>query len=243
MKHISKTTMSAKVRIANSQVKNVAIIGGGASGAIALDSLLQEDHVKTVTLYERRKDLGGIWNLDTKQDRDLSVPNDVVKPGYTEKQIDPQLPNPFNEPEASYKDGGKRKFILRPRNTAKRFEETPSYSGMKTNIDRVVMTFSDNKHWFETVPEKDYTYVDRGDVQKYIERYITRNAANDKVSILQGTLVEDVERIEKKNPLEGELPYQFRLTLRQPVNEEFEVWFQETYDAVVVAIGHYFVPY
>ncbi|KAL7667230.1 FAD/NAD(P)-binding domain-containing protein [[Candida] zeylanoides] len=221
----------------SSQVETVAIIGGGASGSIALDSLVQEKHFKSITLFERRSSLGGIWNLDANSTEDPSA----VQPGYTSDQIDPQLPNPFHSADAKNK-----RFILAPRSKQERFADTPSYKGIKTNIIEEIMTFSDIKRWGSIdvphQPEKT-RYVDGLVVKDYIESYIKRNENRDNVSVIKGTTVEDVEEIKREPVTEGEIPLRYRLTLRQVVNEEFEIWWQEVYDAVIVATGHYFVPY
>lgn len=43
------------------EIKRVAVIGAGASGAIALDALLREQHFDVVRVFERREKAGGVW--------------------------------------------------------------------------------------------------------------------------------------------------------------------------------------
>lgn len=236
--------IESPVKIPTSQVQSVAIIGGGASGSIALDSLVQEDHIKSITLFERRLTFGGIWNLDEGEEH-TRTPSEIIKPGYTNTKTDPQLPNPFHSSNEDVK--GKR-FLLLPKNRQERFVSTPSYSGVKTNIIENIMTFSDLNHWDvpgETDPDNT-RYVDGLIVRKYIETYIERHTANDKVSIIKNTTVEDIERVTKSSSsgdIDDQFPFRYKLTLRQSVNEESDIWWQETYDAVIVATGHYFVPF
>lgn len=224
------------IKLQSSQVQSVAIIGGGASGSIALDSLIKEDHVKSITLFERRATFGGIWNLDENVGK---TPNSIIKAGNTQKKTDPQLPNPFNQENRE-----KGRFILLPKSKQERFSETPSYRNLTTNIIEEIMTFSDINKWDvpgETDPDKT-RYVNGLVVRDYIEKYIERNIDNEKVSVIKSTTVEDVEEIGKKSQ-SSTIPKRYKLTLRQSVNADFDIWWQETYDAVIVATGHYFVPF
>lgn len=43
------------------QIKKIAVIGAGASGAIALDSLVREQAFDTIKVFERREKAGGVW--------------------------------------------------------------------------------------------------------------------------------------------------------------------------------------
>lgn len=42
-------------------IKRVAVIGAGPSGAIALDSLVRERAFDVVRVFERREKAGGVW--------------------------------------------------------------------------------------------------------------------------------------------------------------------------------------
>ena len=52
-------TTPSPTRLEN--VKTVAIVGGGASGLLALKVLLEEGAFDKVELFERRGDIGGVW--------------------------------------------------------------------------------------------------------------------------------------------------------------------------------------
>lgn len=211
-------------------IKKVAIIGGGASGAITLDSLVQENHFDQITLFERREVLGGIWVLDQNP---IKTPSDLVKPGRFSRDIDPPLENPFTQ---GY-DAGRIRLLT---SKQERFEQTPAYDGMATNIIEKLMTFSDQKQW---IPEGENTYVDRSAVRDYIDRYIQRNADKENVNIVLGTTVEDLERIDKTTTDPDHIPYQFRLTLRHRLQDGTDEWYQDNYDAVIVTVGHYHIPF
>lgn len=224
------------MEVSPSQVRKVAIIGGGASGSIALDSLVQENPATAITLFERRDALGGVWKLDRET---IKTPNHIVKSGSIHTETDPQLDNPFHG------DTKGQRFVVVPKNTQERFEETASYLDLKTNIIESMMTFSDAKSW--NVPNvtdpEETVYVDGLIVQKYIKDYVERHRDNENVNVVFNTTVEDVERVPRQVLDISEIPYQFRVTLRQSLNHESDIWYQELFDSIVVTVGHYHVPY
>lgn len=203
------------------QVRSVAIIGGGASGAVALDSLLKERHFERIVVFERRDILGGIWCLDQ-----LESLSGYVKIG---DNVDPPLENPFRD--------GTRGPVKLPRNSQDRYVETPSYPSLKTNITESLMTFSDANTWTEnTSPETEF--VDGLVVRDYIERYVGRNSNENTVEISLLSSVEEIERV-----FDGDgSNYHFKLSIRQQEGN-FDKWYQDNFDAIVVATGHYHVPY
>ena len=245
------------IKLSKLQVKKVGIIGGGASGAIVLDSLIHEGHVSEIVLFERRSALGGIWLFDDKSKLD---PVPIIEAGATRAQIDPPLANPFysqNEGHELRKRENEQisQKLKLPPFAQERFEPTPAYQQMKTNIIEKMMTYSDEKHWG---PAPGENYAEREVVQQYITRYINRHKDNEKVRLELGTTVEDVarvarvrsnenSRIEADSGTEGangpDLPYRFRVTLRQRLADGTDLWYQEEFDSLVVATGHYHIPY
>lgn len=100
----------------------------------------------------------------------------------------------------------------------------------RTNVPDIAMSFSDSRfaygpfapHW---IP------------RQYIENYFSQHKTDD-ILVLNAT-VEDVTRIDAVDR-----PEQWRLTLRRfDPARNVDVWWQEIFDAVVFANGHYSVPY
>jgi hypothetical protein len=127
-----------------------------------------------------------------------------------------------------------------PHSTQYRFAETSIYPSLETNIDAFAMSFSQ-----EPFPENrtalniqrhgvDSPFRHWKDVQGYIQDLLSRRGYQDLVTY--NTTVELVQ----KNPVTGT----WTVTLRQPLPEGREdQWWSETFDAVIVAAGHYTVPF
>jgi hypothetical protein len=113
------------------------------------------------------------------------------------------------------------------------------YPALETNIDANAMAFSQepfpqarttaniDKHG-EDSPFRHWKVVER-----YIQDLVNRRGYERLVSY--NTTVELVS----KNPGNNK----WVLTLRKPVNDMKDYWWQETFDAVIVANGHYTVPF
>ncbi|ANB13603.1 Fmo1p [Sugiyamaella lignohabitans] len=209
-------------------VRSVAIIGGGASGAIALDSLIKEGVFDKITVFERRDVLGGVWHLDENPDQ-LSVP-----PGAPESELDPPLEVPVQ-----LLDDADIRSVNAPRSSQQRYIHTASFDGMRTNIPERIMTYSDDPHWeFLDRPGKD-TFTSVKAVSRYIETYLARHPEH----VVLRTTVEDISKdFNKPNS-------QYKLVLRTETDQKDEngdlidKWWTESYDAVILANGHYHVPY
>ncbi|KAI3406320.2 hypothetical protein KGF56_000801 [Candida oxycetoniae] len=244
------------VSLSPTQVETIAIIGGGASAAIILDCLLKEpdSKIKLITIFERQPKLGGIWYYNPET---IQTPNDIIKSGNSDLENDPQLENPFHIHKYTRK-------ILLPKSKQERFVQTPSYHGMTTNIIEQLMTYSDVNQWSTDDTEKrqqqqqqdnkyvvgtekqqqqqqDNKYVVGTVVQKYIEKYIHRNLDNPKFVLRLNSTVEDVERIDRHDS--ADIPYRFTLTIRTFHDEKQDLWYQQDFDSIVVASGHYHVPF
>lgn len=127
-----------------------------------------------------------------------------------------------------------------PRNTQYRFSETSIYPTLETNIDAFAMSFSQ-----EPFPEhRTELNISRHglkspfrhwkDVEKYIQDLLNRHGYQNLVSY--DTTVELVQKNQQTQKWE--------LTLRKALpNGKEDEWWSESFDAVVVAAGHYTVPF
>lgn len=111
-------------------------------------------------------------------------------------------------------------------NKQERFDRTPIYDDLTTNVPDIAMSFSDSR--FSYGPFAPH-WVPR----QYIANYFSDHRTDQ--FLVLNTTVEHLLR----------LPYdRWRLTLRRyDAVKHVDVWWEEEFDAVVVANGHYTVPY
>lgn len=204
-------------------VKRVAVIGAGPAGAIAIDALAQEKTFDTIRVFERREAPGGCWVND-----EAPPPNFDPSSFHAlaSRKGDPTVQTPAKLPGRT------------PRSKQPRHAESSIYPYLETNIDSIPMSFSK-----EPIPVvrsqlsiskhgEDTPFVHHSIIRKYLESLVNRNGYENLVSY--NTTVELAEKIGNE----------WRLVLRKDgdVRGEDE-WWEERFDAVVVASGHYSVPY
>lgn len=132
-----------------------------------------------------------------------------------------------------------------PRLQKHRFMDTPVYPTLETNIDASIMEFSQ-----EPIPvirsEKsikqhgpDTPFRHHSVISKYIEGLVSRNGYGDLAEFNT-----TVERAKRNNTAPADGGKRWTLTLRQnSPSQQDDFWWQEEFDAVIVASGHYSVPY
>jgi cation diffusion facilitator CzcD-associated flavoprotein CzcO len=124
----------------------------------------------------------------------------------------------------------------KPKISNPRYAESSIYPYLETNIDSVPMAFSQ-----EPIPaERSQRSVEQHGpetpfrhwsvMQRYIQELVDRNGYQDLISY--NTTVERVEKV----------GHEWKVTLRKDGAEK-DYWWVEWFDAVVVASGHYTVPY
>ncbi|OAA66186.1 Flavin monooxygenase-like protein [Cordyceps fumosorosea ARSEF 2679] len=197
------------------RIKSVAIIGAGPSGAIAAAALKAENYFERIRVFERRETAGGTWIHDPDPG-----PVTPIEPGKLPSEIDPQLAIPPNLPATTLPD------------RTNRWATTPVYDSLSTNVPNIIMTFSD-----ALLPYGPFAphYIAR----QYVENYFALHQTD--TLLRTGTAVEDLTRSpDSKHNGQGE----WKLTLKKydPIRQVDE-WWEEFFDAVVLANGHYAVPY
>lgn len=125
-----------------------------------------------------------------------------------------------------------------PRSKQARYTESSVYPYLETNVDSIPMSFSQepisdersklsiSKHGYDS-PFRHHSVI-----RKYIESLVNRNGYDKLVSY--NTTVELAEKAGSE----------WRLVLRKSSDEQGDdAWWEERFDAVIVASGHYNVPY
>ncbi|KAK4182701.1 hypothetical protein QBC35DRAFT_509483 [Podospora australis] len=196
-------------------IRSVAIIGAGAAGAVTAAAFKAEHYFDRIRVYERRETTGGVWIHDVGPRHPPQV-----QPGSVAFEIDPPLKVPDNLPQQT------------DPNHQERYSHTSLYENLTTNTPDIAMCFSDQRFAYGPfVPH----YV----TKQYIDNYFAQHKT-DSFLVLNTTL-EDLSKLPPSTP--GGFN-RWKLTLRKhdPVLD-VDLWWEETYDAVVLATGHYSVPY
>ncbi|EGX94698.1 Flavin-containing monooxygenase FMO [Cordyceps militaris CM01] len=200
-------------------IKRVAVIGVGPAGAITIDALAREKTFDIIRVFERREGPGGCWIGDTSP-----PPAETNLDALARRTADIPLPVPAQLP------------ALTSKSNQPRFTESSVYPCLETNIDSLPMEFSQEPIPLEqsersiALHGKDTPFRHWRVMRDYITSLVERNGYQDYVSYST-----TVERAEKIN---GE----WRLVLRKDgIIRDY--WWTEHFDAVVVATGHYSVPY
>ncbi|KAM0559854.1 hypothetical protein ACHAPJ_003802 [Fusarium lateritium] len=202
-----------------SNVKRVAVIGAGPAGAITIDALAQEKNFDVIRVFERRERAGGCWVGDSGRPQTIS---DLTQ--LADRSADKPLSIPDRLPAYTTKS------------KQPRFTESSVYPYLETNIDHVPMQFSQEPIPVEGSKRSTELYGPNTPfrhwsvVRRYIESLVERNGYEDLISF--NTTVEKAEKIGTE----------WKVTLRKE-GKERDYWWVEWFDAVVVASGHYSVPY
>lgn len=118
-----------------------------------------------------------------------------------------------------------------------RYTYTPVYPGMISNIDGRIMSFSSEPFPKNLEPDvngvidPDAAFHQAEIIRSWVESLFNRKDYRNQVEY--NTSVEKAEKLGKE----------WVLTLRKPLpGGRHNYWWQETFDAVVVASGHYSIP-
>ena len=123
-----------------------------------------------------------------------------------------------------------------PKSARPRYSEGSVYPYLETNVHNLAMEFSqepfptEKSAWSTAIHGPDTPFRSWQLVQRYIQGLVERNGYEDLISY--NTTVERVEKIGSE----------WKVTLRKEGNSS-DYWWVEWFDAVVVASGHYSVPY
>lgn len=217
------------------KVRRVAVIGAGPAGAITVDALAQERAFDVIRVFERREAAGGCWSVfpkSTTADRaNIDRVGDTTKPptetnlgALAARSADPPLPIPSVLPSFTCKA------------PQKRFTDSSIYPYLESNIDHVPMQFTQEpipsvqskrsvELHGEDTPFRHWTVM-----REYVQSLVKRRGYEDFLSYRT-----TVELAEKRGS-------EWKLVLRKE-GVERDYWWVEWFDAVVVASGHYSVPY
>jgi len=123
-----------------------------------------------------------------------------------------------------------------PKSTQPRYSESSVYPYLETNVHSLPMEFSQEPFPTEksalsiSLHGPDTPFRSWRLVEKYVQGLVERNGYEDFVSY--NTTVERVEKV----------GHEWKVTLRKE-GKDSDYWWVEWFDAIIVASGHYSVPY
>ncbi|EXJ83956.1 hypothetical protein A1O3_04623 [Capronia epimyces CBS 606.96] len=195
--------------------KRVAVIGAGPSGAATVRALAQEGVFDTIRVFDQRHEVGGTWVYDEVPD-EFPVP----RPAAEEK-----IPVPANLPALT--------APAPPDPTVR----TGLYQHLDSNVGAEIMSFT-----YAPFPMINSAFgVSRYGLNnptrpwKVVKKYLEDLFAPYLQYLSLNTRVEKIEKVDDK----------WLLTLRRSnlvyQGKTHDFWWQETFDAVIAATGHYLI--
>ncbi|PYH94701.1 putative dimethylaniline monooxygenase, partial [Aspergillus ellipticus CBS 707.79] len=207
-------------------IKRVAVIGAGPAGAIATDALIKEQAFSTIRVFDRQTVPGGTWVLTPQNTGGIPSLSDLIH--HTANKSIP-IPSTFPCETPLTKETNSPEH---------RFSDTGSHAQLHSNLPPEIMCFTQ-----EPIPAvlSEHTLAQYGPaspfrsrevMQDWVSSIFTRNKYDHLLEL--GTTVELAER----------QPEGWVLTLRKiaPGGGK-NYWWEERFDAIVVATGHYYLPY
>ncbi|KAG0647451.1 Flavin-dependent monooxygenase [Hyphodiscus hymeniophilus] len=194
--------------------RSVAIIGAGAAGAVAAAAFEAEKYFKKIRVFERRESPGGTWIYDPS-----TPPKLPLQPGSLPRDTDPRLAIPSDLPKTTSP------------NHQERYAQTPIYDSLTTNVPSIAMSFSD-------IPFPYGPFVPHHIARQYVELYFAYHKVDAHLSL--NTTVEDLTLV--PSPNSGSERWKLTLRKHDPVQNR-DTWWEEIFDAVVLANGHYSIPF
>ncbi|KAF2754790.1 flavin-containing monooxygenase family protein [Pseudovirgaria hyperparasitica] len=206
------------------KISNVAIIGAGPAGLAAAKYLLAEKSFNTIRIFEQRSVVGGVWNYtpNNEPDETFGIPQTSPK-GKVEKPVWLK----------SGSKGGWKVDTVNGVTPESRHDNVPMfiapiYETLETNIPHTLMQYSDKPF------SKDTQLFPRHEtVLQYLEEYADdiRHLIHFDTQVLNIALV----------PATSQHTHdQWSITVR---NVKTKQQMTNVFDAVVVANGHYNLPY
>ncbi|KAI0381815.1 FAD/NAD(P)-binding domain-containing protein [Hypomontagnella monticulosa] len=206
------------------KARRVAVIGAGPAGAIATDALVKEQAFDTIRVFDRRAGIGGTWIYTPHLPTAIPSLEDLVS-GKADVAVPPPPQLPAVTALSDEINGHQR-----------RFADTALHENLHSNITPAIMSYTQEpfpgtlsaRTLAEHGPGAPFRH--HAVIREWIEGIFARGG-HEKLVELNTT----VERAEKVG---GE----WVLTLRKEAGGR-NYWWRETFDALVVATGHYNVPW
>jgi cation diffusion facilitator CzcD-associated flavoprotein CzcO len=195
-------------------VKRVAVIGTGISGVCAAAHALKQG--LEVVAFERSGIAGGVWHFDKRTALDPTpYPNETPSKG----DYEPSPEFAYSTPPPDDEDDDELEITHAP--------PGPCYAGLRNNVSTTEMRTS-----LEPWPAGTEDFVGQSIIEEYVQRLAERHGVDAVTEY--NTRVEEVRKQEEY--------WVVRTTTLNSTSGRRLVERRWTFDAVVVASGHYSMP-
>ncbi|KAI0874611.1 hypothetical protein GGS24DRAFT_334260 [Hypoxylon argillaceum] len=236
-------------------INRIAIIGAGPSGLAAAKHLLAEGFSSSqIDIYEQQAEVGGVWNYNAATSHEpLRVPLTDAHaapdpPIYPEESAaeeeDKYADYEFDSDEEASTAPGSGACSLPPVSRKERSPPifpNPMYDDLYTNIPHTLMRYSDLRFTADGKGKGTHEGCEIFPSRQVVQEYMLQYAREVRHLVRFSTQVTDVSlQTPPSSP-----PVQSRIRDKWTVrstNLLADVSRVETYDAVVVASGHYSAP-
>ncbi|OBZ83530.1 Thiol-specific monooxygenase [Choanephora cucurbitarum] len=205
-------------------IRKIAVIGAGPAGLPTAKHLLDEGI--EVKIFERNSAAGGTWIYHKEKPLNPKFPSTVPT-----RIVRPSLPPdnsvlPFKVNKSLSEAQTKEELLhLNP--------PTPCYQSLRNNVPTPLIKYKD-LNWREDTP----WFTTHEKILEYLQDYANHFRLNEITEF--NTSVEKLEELPDETGWNVTVK-QFRYT--NDTNDVEIEWKQETFDAVVVATGHYHAPF
>ncbi|KIH88852.1 dimethylaniline monooxygenase [Sporothrix brasiliensis 5110] len=201
--------------------RRVAVIGAGPSGLAATHALASEKSFDTIRVFDRRDQVGGLWHYDAEPDTfptTTGVPSDQTrKPPVSSSELP----------------------AFTPASAPDHYARSALYWDLDSNVGAESMAFTHTPFPVVNSPVSIERFGHNNPSRPY---GVITNWIEDlfKPYLSLVTLRTTVEKVDKRGK-------EWVLTLRRSGllyrGKPHDYWWTEAFDAVVVASGHYHVPF
>lgn len=236
--------------VTNLAVKKVAIIGAGPGGLVTLNELLhtssdgsstingfngdnplpEKGAFDEIVVFEQNNTIGGLWayNEDAGAEFPRGV-DDISNPSAVRTKL--SFPPDSVLDNTNVNSPYKQKRVLDQQYT---WSQNGLYKDLYTNVPKDYMRFSSGQPPDEDLDSRYHPFLHHTDVEKYLNEFSKRNQLQKYIRFNS-----TVERVVKDKSTDKWILY----IVNRDSNTTEESWYKEEFDAVVVAVGRFNVPF
>lgn len=228
-------------------IRSVAVVGCGPSGLASIYELLHTNKDGTSTVgaeiaanpkftkivgFEQNHKAGGIWAPSFDEADPPVPPRDIMN---TEEYHNPDVIHPRQEPPADLLTASEASPVVAPYDsTAQQIEWNHSgiFRNLFTNIPSRFTRFSymENDPKYYDKLRTIYPFMTQTELSGRMDTFVDTEGLNKHIRF--NSSVQAVTKTHDK----------WTVTVKKVVDNE-EHWYQEVFDAVIIASGHYSIPY